>query len=113
MRRLNSPHPEEPRRGPDWISGISGTTIIGLFCATVLVVVAYAYIFGSLINEGVFEVRYHDSRHPSEAQTPCKQSFYSGDGARVGRTSSDDCWPLRRADGTTWADSGTSVEETD
>jgi hypothetical protein len=34
---------------------------------------------------------------------PARESFYNGSGTRVARTSSDDCWPLRRADGTTWA----------
>lgn len=43
-------------------------------------------------------------RRARETQTPCKQSFYSGNGSRVGRTSSDDCWPLRRADGSRWSD---------
>lgn len=37
--------------------------------------------------------------------SPVKQSFYSRSGARVSRISSDSCWPLRRDDGTTWADS--------
>ena len=52
-------------------------------------------------------MKYHDrnSERAYQATPPCKQSFYNRDGVRVGRTSSDDCWPLRRADGTTWADS--------
>jgi len=33
-----------------------------------------------------------------------QQSFYSSSGARVSRVSTDGAWPLRRADGRTWAD---------
>ena len=32
-----------------------------------------------------------------------KESFFNGDGVRVGRLSPDDAWPLTRADGRTWA----------
>ncbi len=40
-----------------------------------------------------------------------KQSFRSSTGARVGRVSVDGCWPLRRANGRTWAeDRSTSWE---
>ena len=35
--------------------------------------------------------------------TAPRESFFDRGGSRVNRISSDDCWPLVRSDGTTWA----------
>lgn len=35
--------------------------------------------------------------------TAPRESFFDRSGSRVNRVSSDDCWPLVRSDGTTWA----------
>ena len=53
-------------------------------------------------GKGLRQVKKHDEAF---IQKPCKQSFYDGAGSRVGRTSSDTVWPLRRADGSRWSDS--------
>lgn len=41
---------------------------------------------------------------------PHVEMYHDGDGVRVRRRSSDGCWPLRRADGRSWAEAKAEAE---